>query len=223
MGLRFVAVCTLGAAYVAVSQWLMTRAVASDWNAVVIVGPMLVVAALLAWQRRLRIVAALFALAAAGLLMSAALGKNWAPTTLYVAQHVAIHGLLALGFALTLQRGRTPMIVLLARQIHALTPAMEAYCRKLTGVWVGYFLAMAAASILIYATLPFAVWATFANLVTPVAVAAVFIGEYLIRYRLHPEFERATLAQAVRAYTQRHAAPRPAALAPAASRAGVDD
>jgi hypothetical protein len=34
-------------------------------------------------------------------------------------------------------------------------------------------------------------------------MALMFIAEYLLRYRLHPEFERATLAQAVRAYADR--------------------
>jgi len=31
----------------------------------------------------------------------------------------------------------------------------------------------------------------------------MFVGEYLLRYRLHPEFERATLGQAMRAYAER--------------------
>ena len=45
--------------------------------------------------------------------------------------------------------------------------------------------------------------APFANLLTPLAMLVMFVGEYLLRYRLHPEFERATLAQAVRAYADR--------------------
>ncbi len=59
---------------------------------------------------------------------------------------------------------------------------------------------MAALSLVLYAFAPFDAWATFANLVTPLAMLLMFVGEYLLRYRLHPEFERATLAQAVRAY-----------------------
>ena len=43
----------------------------------------------------------------------------------------------------------------------------------------------------------------FANLLTPLAMVLMFVGEYLLRYRLHPEFERATLAQAMRAYSRR--------------------
>ena len=35
----------------------------------------------------------------------------------------------------------------------------------------------------------------------------ILVGEYLLRYRLHPEFERATLADAMNAYARRSAAP----------------
>jgi hypothetical protein len=37
-------------------------------------------------------------------------------------------------------------------------------------------------------------------------MVVLFVGEYLLRYRLHPEFERATLSAAVRAYSRRDAA-----------------
>jgi hypothetical protein len=30
----------------------------------------------------------------------------------------------------------------------------------------------------------------------------MFAGEYLLRYRLHPEFERATMRDAIRAWSQ---------------------
>ena len=30
----------------------------------------------------------------------------------------------------------------------------------------------------------------------------MFVGEHLLRYRLHPEFERATMLDAIRAYMQ---------------------
>ena len=40
----------------------------------------------------------------------------------------------------------------------------------------------------------------FANLATPVAAIGLFVGEHWLRYRLHPEFERASMLQALRAY-----------------------
>ena len=77
----------------------------------------------------------------------------------------------------------------------------------MTIVWSVYFALMAATSLLLFAFAPFDAWAVFANLVTPVAMVLLFVGEYLLRYRLHPEFERATLADAMNAYSRRHAAP----------------
>ena len=189
MALRLVAAGLAGAAYLGGAHWLMTSAPSSSWNAVVIVGPMLVAAAVVAWQRRQR-----------------ALALVLAAETLYLGQHVAIHLLLAFVFGSTLAAGREPLVSALARRVHGhLTPAMAAYSRKVNVAWTLYFVAMALVSVVVFATAPFALWATFANLVTPLAIVAMFVGEYLLRYRLHPEFERATLAQAVRAYNDRAA------------------
>ncbi|MBV9892234.1 MAG: hypothetical protein JO090_15275, partial [Rhizobacter sp.] len=133
-------------------------------------------------------------------------GGGVPPATLYLAQHVAIHLLLAFVFGSTLATGREPLVTALARRVHgSLTPAMRAYSRKVNIAWTIYFVAMALVSVVVFATAPFAAWATFANLVTPLAIVAMFVGEYLLRYRLHPEFERATLAQAMRAYADRAA------------------
>ncbi|MEO8309643.1 MAG: hypothetical protein ABI520_00585 [Caldimonas sp.] len=203
MGARAIAVGVAAVAYVLVSHWLMTAAPASPWNAVIVVGPMLCAAAGLAWQRRQRLLATLAALATAALCIQAWRG-GLPVDALYVAQHVAIHVLLAFVFGLTLQGGREPLVTALARRVHgSLTPAMATYSRKVTLAWTIYFVAMAVLSLVLYALAPFDAWATFANLVTPVAILLMFVGEYVLRYRLHPEFERATLTQAMRAYADR--------------------
>ena len=204
MGLRLVAAALAGAAYLGGSHWLMTSAPASPWNAVVIVAPMLVAAAVVAWQRRQRALAFTLAAATAALVVQADRGGGVAAETLYLGQHVAIHLLLAYVFGSTLAAGREPLVSALARRVHGgLTPAMVAYSRKVNIAWTLYFVAMAVVSVVVFATAPFAVWAAFANLVTPLAIVAMFVGEYLLRYRIHPEFERATLAQVVRAYADR--------------------
>ena len=204
MGARVIAVGVAAVAYLLVSHWLMTGAPASPWNAVIVVGPMLGAAALLAWQRHQRLLAVVAALATAGLVLQAWRGDGLPVGSIYVAQHVTIHVLLAFVFGLTLQAGREPLVTALARRVHGtLTAPMEAYSRKVTLVWTVYFVAMAALSLALYKLAPFDVWATFANLLTPLAILLMFVGEYLVRYRLHPEFERATLAQAVRAYADR--------------------
>jgi uncharacterized membrane protein len=208
MRARTIAVGLIGAAYVAGSHWLMTRAPASSWNAVVVIGPMLALLALYAWQRGLRVLAGATLLGLAALGLQAWRGGGVAPATLYVAQHVAIHGALAVVFALTLRPGHEPLITALARRVHTrLAPGMAAYSRKVTIVWTLYFIVMGTLSIALYAFAPFEVWAAFANLATPVAMILLFVAEYLVRYRLHPEFERATLGAAINAYSQHGAAP----------------
>jgi uncharacterized membrane protein len=218
MRARYLGVGLAGAAYVAASHWLMTRAPASDWNAVVVVGPMLVLASVYAARRRMHVFAAAAALAATALVVQAWRGDGFAPATLYLAQHLGIHLLLAFVFGSTLQPGREPLIAALARRVHAggggITAPMAAYARKVTVVWTLYFLAMALLSIGLYAFAPFEAWAVFANLATPLAMLLVFVGEFVLRYRLHPEFERATLAQAMNAYSQRGARTEPAPLTP---------
>ncbi|HEY2190208.1 MAG TPA: hypothetical protein VGH48_16755 [Caldimonas sp.] len=201
MGIRLLAVGVAGAAYLLGSYWLMTAAPTSPWNAVIVVAPMLAIAAIVAWQRSQPVVALAASLATLALAVQAWQGGGLAPATIYVGEHVAIHVLLAFVFGLTLQAGREPLVTALARRVHGnLTADMAAYSRRVTIAWTVYFVAMAALSLAVFALAPFAAWAAFANLVTPLALVAMFVAEYVLRYRLHPEFERATLAQAVRAY-----------------------
>jgi uncharacterized membrane protein len=144
MRARVIAVGVAAVAYVLGSHWLMTGAPASPWNAVLVVGPMLAGAAFLAWQRGQRWLGMLAALATAALIVQAWRGGGLAPGSLYVAQHVAIHVLLAFAFGLTLQAGRKPLVSALARRVHGgLTRDMEIYSRKVTVAWTIYFGAMA--------------------------------------------------------------------------------
>ena len=57
MGGRVIALGVAAVAYVLGSQWMMTRAPTSSWSALAIVGPMLALAAFLAWQRGQRLLA----------------------------------------------------------------------------------------------------------------------------------------------------------------------
>ena len=208
MRARTVLVGLVGAAYLAGCHWLMTSAPTSRWNAVVVIGPMLGLLLLFAARRGQRLVAGAACLGLGGLVLQAWHGGGLAPTTLYLTQHVAIHAALAVMFALTLRPGQEPLVTALARRVHGgLSPGVAAYGRKVTLVWSGYFVLMAAISIGLFLFAPFDAWAVFANLLTPLAMVLLFVGEFLLRYRLHPEFERASLADQMNAYSRRHAAP----------------
>ena len=208
MRVRTIAVGSGGAAYVVASHWLMTRVPASPWNAVVIVGPMLALLAIYAGSHRQRLLAAVSLAGLAGLLWQGWHGGGIAPTRLYLAQHVVIHAALSALFALTLRPGHESLVTALARRVHdRLTPDMVAYSRKVSIAWTIYFAAMGVLSIVVFLVAPFDVWAGFANFATPVAMLLLFVGEHVLRYRLHPDFERASLASAMRAYSQRDRQP----------------
>jgi len=209
MRARTVLVGLLGVAYVVGCHWLMTSAPDSRWNALLVIGPMLALLALLAARRGQRLVAGFAVVVLAAIVLQAWQGGGLAPTTLYLAQHVAIHAALAVLFALTLRFGQEPLVTALARRVHGgvLSPAMQAYTRKVTIAWSAYFVLMAAISIGLFLAAPFAAWAVFANLLTPLALLLMFVGEFVLRYRLHPEFERATFTAAMNAYARRGTAP----------------
>lgn len=209
-GVRIVAVVLLGAANLLATHWLMTRAQASPWNVVGVLTPMLAVIAAGAWRSGQRRLAAAAALPIAALCGQALLGLQTSPQLLYVAQHAGINLFLAAAFGRTLRAGHTPLITTLARRVHRhFTPAMAAYTRHCTLAWTLYFVAMATVSIGLYAFAPFDTWALFANLLSPITVVVMFGAEYLLRYRLHPEFERSSIADAIRSYL--HGTTKPAA------------
>lgn len=201
LGIRVAAIVLASALYVLGSHWLMTRAAASPWNVVGVLTPMLAAIALGAWRGGQRGLGAMAALAIAALCAQALLGVQVSPQRLYLAQHVGINLFLAVGFGSTLRAGQAPLISTLAARLHRdFTPAMAAYTRNCTLAWTLYFVAIALVSVALYAAASFDTWALFANLLSPLSVAAMFGGEYLLRYRLHPEFERASLADAIRSY-----------------------
>jgi uncharacterized membrane protein len=201
LGIRIVAIALISVAYVLGTHWLMTRAHASPWSVVGVLTPMLAAIALGAWRGGQRALASVAALLIAALCGQALLGVQLPPDLLYVAQHAGVNLFLAVGFGSTLRAGHTPLITTLARRVHRnFTPEMAIYTRKCTLAWTLYFVAMALVSIALYGFAPFETWALFANLLSPLTVAVMFGAEYLLRYWLHPEFERASVADAIRSY-----------------------
>ena len=195
------------AAWALASHWLMVHAAGRPWALAALFGPLLLAAAVAGVRQRH---AGLLAGCALG---AAAVGAAWARGSaveierLLVLQHAAVHAALALAFAVTLRDGATPLITALARSVHRLfTPAMARYTRRLTAVWAGYFVAMIALSVALYAAAPWPWWSLFGNVLTPLAALALFVGEHALRYRRHPEFERLTLRDAAAAWQRLRAA-----------------
>jgi uncharacterized membrane protein len=195
-----------GLAYIAASHWLMTSAAASAWNAVALLAPMLVLVAVFSWRARQRLAGALALAVLAGLAIHAASGHVVSERALFLGQHVVIHLFLAALFGLSLRVGSQALISRVAQRVHGtLSPAMASYTRNVTLAWTVYFIVMVGLSLALYAWASFEAWATFANWLTPIALGLMFGGEHLLRYRLHPEFERVSMMRAIQAYSQRGA------------------
>ena len=195
-------------AYAVASHVLMTHAPETPWTAVALLGPLALALASLAWRSRRPAAMAAVALAIA-LLAADVLRGGAGVNTLYVMQHVGVHLVLGATFAASL-RGQDSLIARIAARVHPLTPAMVRYTRRVTQAWVAYFFAMALVSLLVWGWASWPAWSALASFGTPLAVCAIFIGEYMMRYRLHPEFDRVSLRDTLRAWQGRPAATEPA-------------
>ena len=198
---QIAAAATALAAYAVLSHLLMVRFAQAPWAVAALFGPLLVAVAAGGWMRRQWLLLAACAALVAWLAWLVWRGGVADINRMYVLQHAGIHLALAYGFAVTLKAGSTPLISALAQRLHRqVSPALLAYTRALTGVWVAYFLGMVVLSALVYALAPWPWWSLFCNVVTPALVVALFVGEHLVRYVRHPEFERVSLRAALGAY-----------------------
>jgi uncharacterized membrane protein len=191
-------------AYAIASHDLMTRAGASPWAVALLLGPVALVLAARAWRTRHWGLFALLAAAVATVGIAVARGSVATLNLVYLVEHAGFHVALGTFFATSL-RGDSSLVGQLAARIHPLTPAKAAYTRRLTQAWIVYFFTMAAISVALWCAGSFAHWSLFANFGTPLALAAMFAGEHTLRYRLHPEFERASMRDVMHAWRRRHA------------------
>ncbi|WP_354683670.1 acyl carrier protein [Cupriavidus necator] len=118
----------------------------------------------------------------------------------YFLQHAGVNAALGMMFGLTLRAGGTPLCTQIATALHGpLSPAHARYTRRVTQAWTLFFAAMAGVSTLLFALAPVATWSSFANLCTPLLIAAMFAGEALCRRIAFPGMQT-SLLDAVHGY-----------------------
>ncbi len=218
---RMLALVCAFAAYAVGSHWMMVHAPNHPAVVAVLFGPLLGAASLGAGLQKQWWRLGACALALAVLVATVWRGGVTDIHLLYVLQHGAIHLALAWLFAHSLRAGATPLISLMAQRVNQhYTPAVALYTRRLTGAWVLYFVGMVGVSALLYLLAPWPWWSFFCNVLTPLGAGAFFVMEAIWRRWSHPEFERVSMAQAVRAYRQTTAQPGSAG-APVATKAAV--
>lgn len=125
---------------------------------------------------------------------------GWGPYVpwFYFLQHVAMFLALGAWFGASLRPGREALVTRFALAVEGtLSPAGLAYTRGVTLAWAVFCAAVVAASALLFALAPLAVWSLFANLLTLPLVAAMFVAEFLVRMRVCPELGHGGLARGV--------------------------
>lgn len=95
-----------------------------------------------------------------------------------------INSALMIVFALTLRRGSMPLVERLMRMEYfgsGLPAALVRYARNLTRVWVGYFAGIVLGSLVLAVRAPLESWSLFANVLSYLFVALLFLAQYAWR------------------------------------------
>ncbi len=174
---------------------------------VLALGPLLVAVLVILWRGGARVPALLLA-AVAGIAMA----RFWPQLAahfpwLYLVQQAGFYALLGVMFGRSLVRGREPLCTHWATLVQGpLSTALARYTRQVTTAWTVFFALITAAQLILFLLAPLPVWSTFANFICLPLVAAMFIGEYLVRGQLLPDIEHASILDGVRAFLG-HAGP----------------
>ncbi|MFS8975302.1 acyl carrier protein [Cupriavidus necator] len=119
----------------------------------------------------------------------------------YFLQHAGVNAALGVMFGQTLRAGGTPLCTQIATALHGpLSPAHALYTRRVTQAWTMFFAAMVGVSTLLFVLAPVATWSSFANLGTPLLIAAMFAAEAACRRIVFPRMRHTGLLDAVHGY-----------------------
>jgi len=200
---RAITIALAVAAYAALAHFSNAVPGNESLGAVLAIAPLWLAAVILAWRSSRRQLG-LVACGLAGLVSFAGWGnlKNhfaW----LYLIQQVGAYALLGVSFARSLGQNRVPMCTRFAALVHGtLSTSATRYTRSVTVAWTIFFAAMSGTLLLLYVAAPLAVWSVFANFCAAPLVALMFIGEYLVRHRVLPDMQHASILDTIRAVSR---------------------
>jgi uncharacterized membrane protein len=199
--LQCAAACVLIAGYAGLSHYCNSVDGAHDLGAALALGPLTVLALILAWRSTPQPVALLLTVGIAGLLVATwpLLRQQFA--LFYLVQESAVYGLLGLSFGRSLRSNRVALCTQLADKVHGpLSPREVRYTRRVTVAWTVFFFLVATTSVLLFLFAPFRIWSVYINFCVLPLVGAMFVAEYVVRRRVLPDCRRAGLLATVRVY-----------------------
>lgn len=196
-----IAVCACG--YAVLAHFSNSHPTAQALGVALAVGPLLLLIVACCWRTGQRLLGLLSAL-----LASSTVALYWPFLAahfawLYLLQQAGAYGFLGLVFGRSLGSGRVPMCTYWATLVHgSLPPALARYTRQVTLAWTLFFVTMATALVVVFMLAPLSTWSAFANFGALPLVAAMFIGEYLVRSLVLPDAQRGSIFDAARAFME---------------------
>jgi uncharacterized membrane protein len=124
---------------------------------------------------------------------------------LYLIQNIGMQGLMAWIFGRTLFPPHEALITQLARRLHRsdFTPRIASYTRRVTWAWVGFFLAMALISIVLFAAASIEAWSFFINVLYLPLLGLMFVAEYAVRRYCLRGIHHLSLIKGIAVYWQK--------------------
>ena len=122
---------------------------------------------------------------------------------IFFVEHATTNLMLAFLFGRTLAAGREPLVALFARLVHGfIPPEVERYTRQVTLAWTIFFATLFTVSCALYFGNFLAAWSLLANILSPILITAMFVGEYAVRLRALPNWEQVGIMGGIRAFSR---------------------
>jgi uncharacterized membrane protein len=199
--LQCAAACVLIAGYAGLSHYCNSVDGAHGLGAALALGPVTLLALILAWRSTPPPVALVLTVGLAALLVAGWPLLKHQFALFYLVQESGVYSLLGLSFGRSLLPNRVALCTQLADKVHGpLSPREVLYTRRVTAAWTVFFFAVTAASVLLFLFAPVRIWSVYINFCVPLLVGAMFVAEYLVRRRALPDTRRAGLLATVRVY-----------------------
>ena len=205
LSIRNLLLALAGAIYLGIGHIVVTMSNPPLVTVLIGLAPLGAAALATAWNARARmLLMPLYAVCALVIAMNLDQLRDHA-AWLYFIQHAGAMTLLGLTFGSTL--GNSHAAALCSRIASFIIPeSLDAdylyYTWKVTLAWTIYFAISAVFSGLLFFFAPIEAWSVFANLLTPILLVIMFVGEYLIRLRVLPDSPRLSVTAAIQAYRE---------------------
>ncbi|MGA2188270.1 MAG: hypothetical protein ABSH33_07045 [Steroidobacteraceae bacterium] len=197
--LQWGALALLVVGYAGLSHYSAEAPNARGLGAALSIGPVLLIAILVAWRWTRPFTAVLIAAA-----LCAAVYRYWAIFEKHfewadLVQQCGAYALVAGSFARSLIGGRVPLCTQLAQKIHGeLTPAETAYTHRATLAWAIFYGLLTIAILVLFILAPLRVWSMFVNFGTFGLMILLGIADHAIRRRVLPRHPAGGLLTVIR-------------------------